>query len=125
MMLYISYRENDGRFHWFLHFFVGASVALLAMAVFTFVSGRRVLFVPVWLFIGHLIAMIPDVLWQLLIAAHEPWMDVFLGHISAHFMPGRNWTWYVVFLLCLALYLYAVATRETPKDTRCATAERE
>jgi hypothetical protein len=37
----------------------------------------------------------------------RPWMDVFLLHISAHFMPGRNWTWYVIFLVCHAMYLSA------------------
>lgn len=127
MMLYLSYRQNDGRFHWFLHFFVGASVALLGMAIFTFVSGRIVPVVPLWMVTGHLIAMFPDVLWQFLITPHEPWMDVFLGHISAHFVPGRNWTWYVVFLICLALYLYAAATRKIAMTTRCfdTTAVRE
>lgn len=25
-------------------------------------------------------------------------MDLFLGHSSSHFLPGRNVTWYVVFL---------------------------
>jgi len=35
-------------------------------------------------------------------------MDLFLGHISSHFVAGRNVTWYVVFLGALAFYLAAV-----------------
>lgn len=34
--------------------------------------------------------------------------DVFLGHIGSHFVPGRNLTWYLVFLAALAAYLSAV-----------------
>ena len=36
-------------------------------------------------------------------------MDVFLGHISTHFVPGRNLTWFAVFLLLLSVYLAVVA----------------
>jgi hypothetical protein len=35
-------------------------------------------------------------------------MDVFLRHISTHFVPGRNWTWYAVFLVTSAAYLITV-----------------
>ena len=30
-------------------------------------------------------------------------------HISTHFIPGRNLTWFVVFLLAFAAYLAVVA----------------
>jgi hypothetical protein len=33
---------------------------------------------------------------------------VFLGHLSSHYVPGRNLTWYVVFVLSLATYLVAL-----------------
>jgi hypothetical protein len=107
VLLYLSYRHHDARFHWFLHFFVGTSAALIAMAVLTYGSARPVRFPLLWLLTGHLIAMLPDILWNLQLLPHQPWMDVFLLHISAHFMPGRNWTWYVIFLVCLAMYLSA------------------
>lgn len=107
VLLYLSYRHHDARFHWFLHFFVGTSAALLAMPVLTFWSARPVRFPLLWLLTGHLIAMLPDILWNLQVLPHQPWMDVFLLHISAHFIPGRNWTWYVIFLVCLAVYLSA------------------
>jgi len=110
--LYVSYQQNDGEFHWFLHFFVGASTALILMGLITLLSRRLIRHSLRWIFVGHIIAMFPDILWNFLVATHEPWMDVFLGHIIAHFMPGRNWTWYAIFLVSLAFYLYQRATEE-------------
>lgn len=106
--LYASYEHHDAHFHWFTHFFVGASTALVAMAA---VAWRRRGPVPlplIWPVLGHLFAMTPDFLFTAGIA-HRRWMDVFLGHISTHFVPGRNLTWYAVFAACLGLYLGVVA----------------
>jgi hypothetical protein len=102
--LHLSYRGHDARFHWFTHFFVGASAALLAMAVVTARTGRPVAYPLVWPLLGHLFAMAPDLAFAGGVA-HRRWMDVFLGHISTHFVPGRNLTWYAVFLVSLAVYL--------------------
>lgn len=115
--LYVSYQQNDGLFHWFLHFFVGASTALLLMAGAMHWWNRSIRHPLLWIFMGHVIAMFPDILWNFLIVTHRPWMDVFLLHISSHFIPGRNWTWYAIFLLCLALYLASLTTIENePHD---------
>ena len=106
--LYASYRGHDARFHWFTHFFVGASVALVAMAV---VAARTSWPVPVplvWPFLAHMVAMFPDFLFTAGVA-HRRWMDVFLGHITTHFVPGRNLTWFVVFLRSLGAYLAVLA----------------
>ena len=107
--LYMSYQHNDGLFHWFLHFFVGASVALTLMAGAISWWKNPVHHPLLWIFIGHVVAMFPDILWNFQIVTHRPWMDVFLLHVSSHFIPGRNWSWYVVFLLSLGLYLTARA----------------
>lgn len=61
-LLYLSYQHHDARFHWFLHFFVGTSAALLAMAVLMYWSARPLRFPLLWLFTGHIIAMLPDIL---------------------------------------------------------------
>jgi hypothetical protein len=58
--LYASYRGHDARFHWFTHFFVGASAALLVMAVVAAVRRRPVPLPLVWVLVGHLVAMAPD-----------------------------------------------------------------
>ncbi|MGH9265505.1 MAG: hypothetical protein ACRD1D_12530 [Acidimicrobiales bacterium] len=102
--LYAAYRGHDARFHWFTHLFVGASAALVVMAAVAARTGRPVPLPLVWPLVGHLVAMAPDLAF-VAGQVHRRWMDVFLGHISAHFVPGRNWTWYVVFLLCLGAYL--------------------
>ncbi len=106
--LFASYRGHDARFHWFTHFFVGSSLALVGMAA---VATRRRRPVPaplVWPFLAHLGAMFPDLLFSGGVA-HRRWMDVFLGHISTHYVPGRNLTWFVVFLASLGAYLTVVA----------------
>ncbi len=106
--LYASYRAHEARFHWFTHFFVGGAAALLLMAVVVVLRRRPVPLPGLWVVLGHLIAMFPDFLFSAGIA-HRHWMDVFLGHLSTHFMPGRNLTWYLVFLAALAGYLAVVA----------------
>jgi apolipoprotein N-acyltransferase len=50
--------------------------------------------------------------------AHYWWMDLFLGHISTHFVPGRNLTWYLVFLAALGLYLLVLS--RLPDRSRAA-----
>lgn len=35
-------------------------------------------------------------------------MDVFLGHVSLHYIPGRNMSWYAIFVAPLAVYLFVV-----------------
>jgi len=105
--LFASYRGHDARFHWFTHFLVGSSAALLVMTAVTLRTRRAVPAPLVWALVGHLVAMIPDFAFAAGVA-HQLWMDIFAGHISSHSIPGRNLTWYVVFLVCLGAYLAAV-----------------
>lgn len=112
VLLYLSYQHHDARFHWFLHFFVGTSATLIVMSLLICWSNRIIVFPLLWLLAGHAIAMFPDILWNFQLSRHQPWMDVFLAHISSHFIPGRNWTWYALFLVCLALYFFACRTRK-------------
>jgi hypothetical protein len=107
--LYFSYRHHDARFHWFLHFFVGGSAALLVMSAVAWRRGKAVSFPLVWLLAGHVFAMAPDFLFLLFGIVHDRWMDVFLWHIGAHFIPGRNITWYLACLAALAVYLGILA----------------
>lgn len=41
-------------------------------------------------------------------------MEVFVGHISTHFVPGRNPHWYAVLLVSLGVYLVAVDRTAQP-----------
>jgi hypothetical protein len=115
--LYASYRGHDARFHWFTHLFVGAGVAFLAMAAAALLARRPAPAPLLWPVLGHLIAAFPDVLFVAGIA-HERWMDVFLGHLITHYVPGRNWTWYGIFLGSLAAYLFALHRVAMRSDDR-------
>ncbi len=103
--LYRSYSGHDAAFHWYTHFFVGAGAALVVMTVVARVRRRPVRLPLLWMLVGHLYAMVPDLLFTGGHVAHQRWMDVFAFHVSSHFVPGRNLTWCVVFLGCLAMYL--------------------
>lgn len=109
--LFRTYRANDARFHWYVHFLAAGQVTLHALAW----RRRRGMSVPpvVGTVVAvHLLAAVPDVLFMGGIA-HRRWMDVFVGHISSHRMPGRNTTWYGLFLLALSDYL-----RSAPRPRR-------
>lgn len=116
--LYVSYRGHDARFHYFTHFFVGSAAALTVMAAVAAYRRRPVALPLIWPLVGHVVAMFPDVLFRFGIAHYE-WMDVFLGHVSVHFVPGREVTWLVVFLAALGLYL-TVVDRLRAKQERAA-----
>jgi len=111
--LYASYRGHDARFHWFTHFFVGAATALAVMSVLAVLRRRPVARPLVWPLAAHLFAMTPDLAFTAGYAHHR-WMDLFLGHITVHFVPGRNWTWLTVFLVALAAYLTAIDRTRSP-----------
>lgn len=98
-----TYRANDATFHWFVHLLSAGHVALHTLAW----RSRRSRPVPdavTAVVAAHVFAAVPDVLFMGGVA-HRRWMDVFVGHISSHRMPGRNRTWYVLFLIALADYL--------------------
>lgn len=114
-LLYLSYRGHDARFHWLTHFFVGASFALVLMALRTWRTGQPVRLPLLWLLLAHLYAMFPDFLFSFGIA-HYPWMELFLGHVSSHFVLGRNLGWLAVFAAALGAYLVTLdrAARRDP-----------
>ncbi len=107
--LYASYDLHDARFHWATHFLVGlafASLVLLGRLLLTGVPGPRLLLAVVlgW----HLFAMFPDIVFRGGVP-HYRWMNVFLGHIAAHEMPGGDGTWLVIALSCVGLFVGALA----------------
>jgi hypothetical protein len=107
VQIFLSYRAKDAGFHYLAHFFAGASFALLVMALVAWRRDRPVRLPLLWIILAHLFAMAPDFAF-LDGAPHEHWMDVFLGHITIHFIPGANLTLFVVFAGCLAAYLAVV-----------------
>ena len=108
IFLFASYRHHDARFHWFLHFFVGASFALAMMSIFAWRYRHPCPYPLLWILLGHIIAMIPDFLFLCCSVIHQSWMDIFLWHIGAHFIPGRNWSWYAIFIASLTTYFVTI-----------------
>lgn len=117
--LYLSYRGHEARFHYATHLFVGASAALVIMSVVAWRRRQPIPYPLVWPVLGHLFAMFPDFLFSAG-TAHYRWMDVFLGHISTHFVPGRNLTWAIVFLGALGIYLTVLARVARPATSRAS-----
>ena len=108
LALYASYDAHDARFHWATHFLVAlavASLVLLVRLLVTGVPGPRLLLPTVLGF--HLFAMAPDFLFRGGVP-HYRWMDVFLGHVAAHYLPGGDGTWLAIALVCLGLWVAAL-----------------
>lgn len=108
VLLYLSYGRHDADIHWLTHFLVGTSAALLLMTAWTWRTGRPVRWPLLWVLLGHLYAMVPDLLFNNFGEPHEWWMEIFLFHISSHFVPGRDFTWLLVFAVALGLYLATI-----------------
>lgn len=119
--LYASYDVHDARFHWATHFLVAlavASLVLLLRLLVTGVPGPRLLLPSVLGF--HLFAMAPDFLFRGGIP-HFPWMDLFLGHVVVHEIPGGDGTWLAIALLCLALWIGALTAWLWARRTEAAS----
>ena len=114
IVLYWFYVNGDGAFHWFTHFFAGTSAALVIMTIIVLARHCPVRLPLLWLIAGHVVAMGPDVFFVHEMA-HQRWMDVFIAHNVSHFIPGRNVTWYAIFLACLATYLWAIHTTSSSR----------
>ncbi len=101
-------------------FFVGASAALVVMAVLVTIRRRPVPWPWAWVVLAHIYAMFPDLL-IIPHIPHEHWMNVFLGHVAVHYVPGEDWTWYGVFLVALAAYLIALDRRVPVENANVPT----
>lgn len=106
--LFVSYADHDARFHWATHFLVAlgfTALLLLARLLVTGIPGPRYLLLTLLGF--HLYAMAPDLLFRGGVP-HYRWMDVFLGHVAAHYLPGGDLTWLLIALACTAGYVTAL-----------------
>jgi len=108
LLLLTVYVSQDAAYHWLVHFLVGGTVALLGLTAATACRHRPATQPTLWVLLGHLVAIFPDLLFAAGIA-HQRWMDLFLGHVSSHNVPGGLWTLYGSFLAGLALYLLTIA----------------
>lgn len=103
--LFRSYFGHDASYHWATHMLVAlafTSLLLLARLLITGAPGPRLLLLT---FLGfHLFAMLPDILFRAGVP-HYRWMDIFLGHVASHYIPGGDGTWLAIALIFLGLYV--------------------
>lgn len=104
--LFLSYDRNDAPFHYFVHYFAGATLTLLIFSYIVWRRHKMVRWPLFWLFVVHLYAMFPDILFSVKSIPHEAWMDVFVLHVSSHYLPGRNLSWLGLFSISLGIFLY-------------------
>ena len=102
--LFASYREHESSFHWATHFLVGFGAAALWNLGWLMLKRTPAPGQLLSILAFHLLAMFPDLMFSAGVP-HYPWMDVFLGHNSSHFVPGGTITWLVVSQILSALYV--------------------
>jgi hypothetical protein len=113
-----AYALTDALFHWSTHFLVGLTAAavynLLVLAIRCTPAPGQLASILVL----HLVAMVPDLVFPLGVP-HLQWMDVFLGHNSAHYVPGGDAGWLAIALTATTVYV-AVLSAWLHARTRAA-----
>lgn len=111
VFLFVRYLEFGALFHFFVHGFAGAGLAIATVVGYRLrrpgVSEPDPAAQPAsqfWAvaFVGHLAAASPDVAFLLLDLPHRGWMDAFVAHVAIHFVPVPLLTTAVVFVAGLA-----------------------
>lgn len=108
-LIFRSYSHHEAGFHWATHFLVGLTVASLILAAWLALKGAPARGQLLWVLAMHLLAMFPDLLFSPGQLPHYGWMDLFLGHVSAHYVPGGTTTWLVVALAASGSYAWLLA----------------
>jgi hypothetical protein len=118
VFLFVRYLEFGALFHFFVHSFAGAGLAIATVVGYrvcrpgaTPPPASQPALQPAlqpglqfWAvaLVGHLAAGLPDVLFLLLDLPHRSWMDAFVAHVAIHFVPAPLLTTAVVFVAGLA-----------------------
>lgn len=107
--LFALYGEPDASSHWATHLLVSLTTSFLMLLGGLLVTGAPRLRFLLLLILGmHLFAAVPDLLF-LAGVPHSRWMDLFLGHIVVHYLPGGVSSWVAIAVGACALYVAVVA----------------
>lgn len=112
-----KYAAEAASWHWYVHFFAGATLALVLMTWCSWRRRRAVPFPLVWVLLAHFYAAAPDLVISENVP-HKPWQEVFVGHLASHYLPGRGVSWLVVFAVALGGYLFTLDRRTATPPTR-------
>ena len=97
-LLQHQYQIHGTSWHFLVHSMIGVGLGLSA-ATFWTAHKRQAANPWVWGLVGQLVSMLPDFMFIILRMPHDPWMDVFVGHISIHTSPAPLIVSLVVFSL--------------------------
>lgn len=101
--LFRVYGSYDSRFHWGAHFLVGLIAAAGWLSGWLILRGAPAPGQIVTVLVAHLYAMAPDLVFRIHVP-HAQWMNVFLGHIAVHYIPGGDRTWLALAAVALLGY---------------------
>ena len=106
--LFARYDAEQARFHWSTHFLDALAFTSLVLLARLWIAGRpgpRYLLLTLLAF--HVYAIVPDLMFSEG-SAHTMWMNVFLGHIAEHYLPGGALAWLAVALALSGAYAVAL-----------------
>lgn len=103
-VLFGSYIHHEAGFHWATHFLVGLTAAAIVNAAWLALKGAPGRGQLLWVLALHLYAMFPDLLFSPGKIPHEGWMDVFLGHVSSHYLAGGAASWLLIAVVASGSY---------------------
>lgn len=106
--LFLSYRDQDADFHWATHFLVGLAAAALLNFAWLVLKAAPARGAVLSVLAAHLVAMFPDLLFRAGVP-HADWMNVFLGHVWVHYLPGGDVGWLLIALLASGAYSAGLA----------------
>lgn len=121
VLLFASYADHDARFHWAAHFLVGVIAAAAWLSAYLLIASRPApgqVLTALWF---HLAAAAPDLLFRLGVP-HYHWMDLFLGHVAVHYIPGGDVTWLVLAVIALTGYAIQLSRWLTARHRQSLTA---
>lgn len=101
------YSSKAATWHWYVHLFAGATLALTLMTRWSWRRRRPVPFPLIWVLLAHFYSAAPDLVIPENIP-HKPWQDVLVAHLASHYLPGRGIGWLALFAAALAGYLASV-----------------
>lgn len=107
LVIFRRYDAEQTRFHWSTHWLdaVAFTALLLARLLITGRPGPRYL---IQMLVGfHVYAIVPDLMFSEG-SAHTMWMNVFLGHIAEHYLPGGVTARLAIAVLSTAAYVAAL-----------------
>lgn len=117
---FVLYRSEHALMHFLWHLVYGGSFGLLIGAAYSLARQVPARHPSVWFGIGYLYMIVPDLIWigprlaGSSVHPHQPWMDVFLGHV---FFDTWQWTNHLLVpTLALAALAFGYAARRSSPD---------